>query len=64
MSAAENQPRTSRRPFLVAIVGGGLAGLATAVALADSRLQHESGNAALQIELYESRRILGGRATS
>ena len=39
----------------IAIVGGGLAGLAAAVAL--------SGRG-LKVELYESRRRLGGRATS
>ena len=37
------------------VIGGGLAGLAGAVALADS---------GLQVELYERRPILGGRATS
>ena len=37
------------------VIGGGLAGLAGAVALAD---------AGLQVELYERRPILGGRATS
>lgn len=39
----------------VGVVGGGLAGLATAVALADR---------GLHVELFESRRHLGGRATS
>ncbi|MBP87645.1 MAG: Carotene 7,8-desaturase [Planctomycetaceae bacterium] len=39
----------------VGIVGGGLAGLAAAVALAER---------GLQVELFESRRCLGGRATS
>lgn len=39
----------------VIVIGGGLAGLAGAVALAD---------AGLQVELYERRPILGGRATS
>jgi squalene-associated FAD-dependent desaturase len=39
----------------IAIVGGGLAGLAAAVALAGR---------GLELELYESRRRLGGRATS
>ena len=42
-------------PRRVAIVGGGLAGLAAAVALADRQLQ---------IELFESRSRLGGRAAS
>ena len=41
----------------VAIVGGGLAGLAAAVGLVDSGRQ-------LAIELFESRRSLGGRAGS
>ncbi|MXY50262.1 MAG: FAD-dependent oxidoreductase [Gemmatimonadetes bacterium] len=39
----------------VIVIGGGLAGLAGAVALAD---------AGFQVELYERRPILGGRATS
>jgi squalene-associated FAD-dependent desaturase len=64
MSAAENQALDSGRPLRVAIIGGGLAGLAAAAALADSRLQRESQGAALAIELFESRRMLGGRATS
>jgi squalene-associated FAD-dependent desaturase len=42
-------------PFRVAIVGGGLAGLAAAVALADC---------GLAIELFEAKRRLGGRAGS
>lgn len=46
--AAEHLPR-------VAIVGGGLAGLATAVALADQ---------GFSIELFEARRRWGGRASS
>jgi squalene-associated FAD-dependent desaturase len=52
------------RAVRVAIVGGGLAGLAAAVALSDSRLQRESSSAQLAIEVFESRRMLGGRATS
>ena len=44
-----------RQPTRIGIVGGGLAGLAAAVALA------ESGH---NVELFESRRRLGGRATS
>jgi squalene-associated FAD-dependent desaturase len=48
----------------IAIVGGGLGGLAAAVALCDSRLQRESNGARLAIEVFESRRMLGGRATS
>ena len=39
----------------VAIVGGGLAGLAAAVALA---------NSGCRVRIYESRRMLGGRAAS
>ena len=39
----------------VAVIGGGLAGLATAAALAD---------AGFEIDLYEARNFLGGRATS
>lgn len=48
MSAGGNRPR-------IAIIGGGLAGLAAAVALADR---------GFAIELFEARRRLGGRATS
>src|ERR1051326_3156574 len=51
MAAAD--PANSRAS--VAIVGGGLAGLAAAVALADR---------GLEITLYESRPRLGGRASS
>ena len=39
----------------VAVIGGGLAGLATAAALAD---------AGFEVDLYEARNFLGGRATS
>ncbi len=39
----------------IAIIGGGLAGLAAAVALSDAQCQ---------VELYEARRFLGGRAGS
>jgi squalene-associated FAD-dependent desaturase len=39
----------------VAVIGGGLAGLASAVAL---------GSAGFEIDLYEARNFLGGRATS
>src|SRR5579872_822116 len=39
----------------VIVIGGGLAGLATAAALGKSRFQ---------VELFESRAFLGGRATS
>lgn len=39
----------------VAVIGGGLAGLAAAVAL---------GDAGLDVDLYEARAFLGGRATS
>jgi squalene-associated FAD-dependent desaturase len=52
------------RPLRIAIVGGGLAGLATAAALTDSGIQRASNGARLAIELFESRRMLGGRATS
>jgi squalene-associated FAD-dependent desaturase len=48
----------------IAIVGGGLAGLAAAAALADSGLQRASNDMRLAIEIFESRRMLGGRATS
>ncbi|HEV3023550.1 MAG TPA: hydroxysqualene dehydroxylase HpnE, partial [Pirellulales bacterium] len=48
MSAAQSKGR-------IAIVGGGLAGLATAVALSDR---------GFELELHETRRRLGGRATS
>ncbi len=44
-----------RPPSRIAVVGGGLAGLAAAVALA------ESGQS---VELFETKRRLGGRATS
>ncbi|HUG66904.1 MAG TPA: hydroxysqualene dehydroxylase HpnE [Pirellulaceae bacterium] len=46
---------TPRKPARIGIVGGGLAGLAAGVALA------ESGQT---VELFESKRRLGGRATS
>src|SRR4051794_20756665 len=39
----------------VAVIGGGLAGLASAVAL---------GSAGFEVELFEARNFLGGRATS
>ena len=39
----------------VAVIGGGLAGLATAVAL---------GSSGVRVELFEARRSLGGRAAS
>jgi squalene-associated FAD-dependent desaturase len=39
----------------VAVIGGGLAGLASAVAL---------GSAGFEVDIYESRNFLGGRATS
>lgn len=45
----------SGAPMRVAVVGGGLAGLAACVALAE---------AGCEIELFEARRRLGGRATS
>ena len=43
------------RPLGRSVVGGGLAGLAAAVAL---------GSAGCRVELFEARRSLGGRATS
>jgi len=51
------QPLAASRPMpaSVIVVGGGLAGLATAAAL---------GDAGFQVDLYESRPFLGGRATS
>ncbi len=51
--AAENQSQ-SRRPT-VGIVGGGLAGLAAACALAD---------AGYEVTLFERKPFLGGRASS
>lgn len=45
----------SRKPTRIAIVGGGLAGLAAATALAE---------AGQLVEIFESKRRLGGRATS
>src|SRR6185295_6398597 len=56
-AAGQDAPRDraeAQRPR-VAIVGGGLAGLAAAVALAE---------ADVRVELFESRRRLGGRASS
>ena len=50
-----NPPRTAPPPPHVAIVGGGLAGLATAVSLV---------NSGVRITLFESRPRLGGRASS
>ena len=47
--------RAANGPVQVAVVGGGLAGLAAAVALA---------GADCQVELFEARRSLGGRAGS
>jgi squalene-associated FAD-dependent desaturase len=64
MSPVENRLLGRVVASRVAIVGGGLAGLATAVALADSRTQRELNGRGLTIELFESRRMLGGRATS
>ncbi len=64
MSVGDHGPAHAARPLRVAIVGGGLAGLAAAVALADSRFVRESKSARLEIEVFESRRMLGGRATS
>ena len=47
--------RSVAEPPKVVIVGGGLAGLSAAVALASSDCQ---------VDLYEARRALGGRAGS
>ncbi len=55
MSGGETAPTVSRGMPRVAIVGGGLAGLAAAVALA---------NRGFEITLFEARRQLGGRAGS
>ena len=49
-----SQPTSSIAPTAI-VVGGGLAGLATAAAL---------GSAGFQVDLYEARPFLGGRATS
>lgn len=54
MSGQEPVPISSQAPT-VAVVGGGLAGLAAAVALAER---------GLRVELFELRRRLGGRAGS
>jgi squalene-associated FAD-dependent desaturase len=54
MTAAEKSQASVAGPR-IAIVGGGLAGLAAAVGLAGR---------GLSVELYEARRQLGGRATS
>jgi squalene-associated FAD-dependent desaturase len=54
MTAAEKSRASVANPR-IAIIGGGLAGLAAAVGLAGR---------GLSIDLYESRRQLGGRATS
>ena len=51
---AETSPRR------VAIVGGGLAGLAAAVALAEQSIDERP----VTVELFEARRRLGGRAAS
>jgi squalene-associated FAD-dependent desaturase len=64
MNDPKSDWRESAGPRRIAIIGGGLAGLSAAVALADSRLQRDSGGARLAIEIFESRRMLGGRATS
>jgi len=55
MSAAVNPPQLGTAAPRVAIVGGGLAGLAAAVGLAGR---------GISVELFEARRQLGGRATS
>src|SRR5712675_3473846 len=51
----KNLSSTSGKPLHVAVVGGGLAGLAAGCALAD---------AGCRISLYEKRPYLGGRASS
>src|SRR5882762_7143732 len=51
----KNLSSTSGKPLHVAVVGGGLAGLAAGCALAD---------AGCRISLYERRPYLGGRASS
>jgi len=48
-------PQTSRLPRTVIVVGGGLAGITSALACAD---------AGAEVTLYESRRSLGGAASS
>lgn len=53
--AVPEKPRPQRNAAPVAIVGGGLAGLAAAVGLAGR---------GLKVELFEARRRLGGRAAS
>jgi len=61
MSRIGGEPGGSK-PRRIAIVGGGLAGLAAAAALAEQARIHS----ALKLEItgFESRRQLGGRATS
>ncbi len=60
-ASPEDRAGTVDTPRRIAIVGGGLAGLAAAVALADSNVAQKFS---LSIELFESRRQLGGRAAS
>src|SRR5262245_52100026 len=64
MSRQPSDYEAGAQTVRVGIVGGGLAGLAAAVALADSRIECESRGIRLEIDLFESRRMLGGRATS
>jgi squalene-associated FAD-dependent desaturase len=54
-AAGAGQVEHRERPAKIAVVGGGLAGLAAATAL---------GEAGQRVELFESRRQLGGRAGS
>lgn len=61
VSSPEVAAERSEKPLRIAIVGGGLAGMAAAAALAE---HSSSVSPRLSIELFESRRQLGGRATS
>jgi squalene-associated FAD-dependent desaturase len=52
------------RPRRVAIIGGGLAGLAAAVGLAGEMKAGGDQATGVEVELFEARRRLGGRAAS
>ena len=52
------------RPRRVAIIGAGLAGLAAAVGLAEQTNAGGGQAAGVEVELFEARRRLGGRAAS
>ncbi len=54
----------SPRPRRAAIVGGGLAGLAAVVGLASAMKDRGVRGATIEVELFEARRRLGGRAAS